>query len=80
MAAGKDLHINFDTRVANPAGLVVTVGDLPQSKLLEIHRVPVDGDSGTIVIPGGAADQGSVHVSTATADGGASPATTTKLS
>ena len=43
VAAGKDLHINFDTRVANPAGLVVTVGDLPQSNPPEIHRVPVDG-------------------------------------
>lgn len=80
VAAGKDLHINFDTRVANPAGLVVTVGDLPQSNPPEIHRVPVDGDSGTIVIPGAAADQASVHVSTATVDGGSSPATTTQLS
>ena len=60
--------------------VMVTVGDLPQSNPPEIHRVPVDGDSGTIVIPGAAAASGSIHVSTATADGAASPATTTERS
>ena len=77
-AVGNDLQIVFDAHVANPAGLVVTVGDPHQPTPLAIHRVPVDAGSGTVVIPGATADQQTVHVSVAADDGGASPATQTK--
>jgi hypothetical protein len=77
-ASGDDLHIAFDSHVANPAGLVVTIGDASQPTPPEIHRIPVDAASGTVVIPGGAASQQTVHVSMATDDGGASSATPTK--
>jgi hypothetical protein len=33
-AAGNDLHITYDTHVRNPAGLVVTAGDLQQRAAL----------------------------------------------
>jgi hypothetical protein len=78
--AGNDLHITFDTHITNPAGLVVTVGDPHQPAPPAIHRVPVTTDRGTIVIPGAAVDQQSIHVSVAADDGGASPATMTEPS
>jgi len=78
-AAGNDLHIAFDAHVANPAGLVVTVGAPHLTGPPAIHRVRVDAASGTVVIPGAAADQQSVQVSVGAEDGGASPATQAKL-
>ncbi len=72
---GNDLHLTFDTHVPNPAGLVVTVGDPHQPTPPATYRVPVDTRSGTVVIPGAAADQQTVHVSVGAHDGGASPAT-----
>ncbi len=78
--AGNDLHISFDTHAANPAGLVVTVGDPHQATPPAIHRIPVETSSGTVVIPGAAADLQTVHVSVGAADGRASPAAPTKPS
>jgi hypothetical protein len=57
---------------------VVTVGDPHQATPPSIHRVPVNARSGTVVIPGAAADRQTVHVSVGADDGGASPATQTK--
>ncbi len=79
-AAGNDLHITFDTHITNPAGLVVTVGDPHQPAPPAIHRVAIQAGSGTVVIPGAAGDQQTVHVSVGADDGGASPATRTKPS
>ena len=73
-AAGADLHLTFDTHVPRPAGLVVTVGDVDQSTPPAIHRVPVNEGTGTVVIPGAAADGQAIHVSVGAEDGQASPA------
>ena len=73
-AAGADLHLSFDTHVPRPAGLVVTVGDVDQSTPPAIHRVPVNEGTGTVVIPGAAADGQAIHVSVGAEDGQASPA------
>jgi hypothetical protein len=77
-ASGADLHIAFDTQVANPAGLVVTTGDPHNLTPPAIRRIPIDRTSGTVAIPGAAADRQAVHVSVAADDGGASPSTQTK--
>ena len=75
---GNDLHITFDTHVPNPAGLVVTVGDAHQPTPPATYRVPIDKSAGSVVIPGAAADQQTVHVSVGAEDGAASPATPSK--
>jgi hypothetical protein len=73
---GQDLRITYDTRVENPAGLVVTVGDPRDPKPPTIHRIPVQTRVGATTIPGaGAARPQTVHVSVGTHDHAASPAT-----
>jgi hypothetical protein len=75
-ADGRDLHITYDTHVENAAGLVVTVGDPHEPSPPAIHRIPIDTASGTISIPGAATDRPqTIHVSVATHDSAASPAT-----
>jgi len=76
--AGSDLHISFDTHVAHPVGLVVSVGDLHQPAPPALDRIAIQDSSGTVVIPGAAIDQQTVHVSVGTGDGGASPSTRTR--
>jgi hypothetical protein len=56
----------------------VTAGDLHEPTPPKIQRVRIDASSGTVVVPGAAADQQTVHVSVAADDNGASPATQTK--
>lgn len=74
-AVDEDLQIRYDSHIANPSGLVVAVGDLHDPAPPRIHRVPIDSASGTVTIPGAAADQSqAVHVSVATADASGSPA------
>ena len=77
-AVGDDLHIAFDTHVANPAGLVVTLGDTRQPTPPAIRRIPVEASRGTVVIEGAAADQQTLQVSVAADDGGASRAAPAK--
>jgi hypothetical protein len=77
-AAGHDLRLTFDTDVAHPAGLVVTVGDPHQPTPPAIHRVPVEASSGTVVIPGAAGAGETIHVSVAASDGRASAAAQTQ--
>jgi hypothetical protein len=73
---GSDLHIAYDTHVPNPAGLVVTIGEPSHATPADIHRIPVSASAGTATIPGaGAADRQTVHVSVATEDAAATPAT-----
>lgn len=73
---GTDLSITYDTHVPNPAGLVVTIGEPGQSTPPEVHRIPLTATAGTTTIPGaGAADPQTVHVSVATQDNAATPAT-----
>jgi hypothetical protein len=77
-ADGRDLHITYDTHVENATGLVVTVGDPHEPSPPTVHRIPIDTASGTISIPGAASDQPqTIHVSVATHDSAASPATGT---
>jgi hypothetical protein len=77
-ASGHDLHITYDTHADHPAGLVVTVGDAGAPGAPAVHRIPIDAASGTISIPGAATDgPQTVHVSVATQDAAASPATQT---
>jgi hypothetical protein len=77
-ADGRDLHITFDTHVENAAGLVVTVGDPHEPSPPTVHRIPIDTASGMISIPGATSDRPqTIHVSVATNDSAASPATGT---
>ena len=75
-ADGNDLHVAYDTHVNNPAGLVVTIGDPHAPHPPEIHRIPIDASTGTVVIRGAASGQPqAIHVSVATRDAAGSPAT-----
>ncbi len=75
-AVGNDLHITYDTHIANPAGLVVTIDDTDDRNPPQIHRLPIDSRTGTAVIPDAASDHPqTLHVSIATQDATGSPAT-----
>lgn len=75
-AVGRDLHIAYDTRIDNPAGLVVSIGAAHDPDPPLLHQIPIERGAGTIVIPNAAADLSQpIHVSVATQDGAASPAT-----
>jgi hypothetical protein len=79
-AAGEQLQVTYDAHGATPSGLVVAVGDLHAPTPPVVHRVPVDSPTGTVTIPGAAADASqTVHVSIATAGASGSPATPTRL-
>jgi hypothetical protein len=74
-AVGADLHITYDAHIANPAGLVVSIGALDHPTPPAIQRLPVPQAAGTVVAPGAAAGgQAAVHVSVGARDGRASPA------
>ncbi len=74
-AAGPDLTVTYDGAVANPAGLVVTVGASGTAQAPQVHRVPVDASSGTVTIPGAAPGPGeTVHVSVGSHDLRSTPA------
>jgi hypothetical protein len=55
-AAGDDLQLTYDTHGAPASGLVVAVGDLHSPDPPVIHHVDVQGSSGTVTVPGAAAD------------------------
>jgi hypothetical protein len=74
-AVGDDLQVTFDTHAGPASGLVVAVGDLHQPTPPVLHRVPVEGSSGTVTLPGLGADASqTVHVSVATSGASGSPA------
>ena len=78
---GNDLHITYDTRVENPAGLVVSIGDPQDPDPPDIHRLPIDTSTGTVVIPGAASSEPEgIRVSIATQDAVGSPATQSRRS
>jgi hypothetical protein len=79
VARGNDVHIEFDSHVTDPAGLVVTFGDPSHSAPPPIRRIQIDARSGTVVIPNAPQGQQVLHVSIGTSDGSASPATEAKL-
>lgn len=80
IAAGDDLHLTYDAHGATPSGLVVAVGDLDAHTPPVVHRVPVEGPTGTVTIPGAAVDASqSVHVSVAASGASGSPATPIRL-
>jgi hypothetical protein len=77
---GEDLQITYATHVANPAGLVVTIGDTDDPSPPAVYQIPVDAPSGVTSIPGAAAAGPlTVQVSTATQEGAASPSTETTV-
>jgi len=79
-AEGNDLQVTYDTHTVTPSGLVVAVGDLHDPTPPTIHRIPIEGPSGTVTISGAAAGAPrTVHVSVATADSSGSPATSTPV-
>ena len=75
-AVGRDLHIDYDTSIDNPAGLVVSIGAAHDPHPPLLHQIPVERAAGTIVIPNAADDPSQpIHVSVATQDAAGSPAT-----
>jgi hypothetical protein len=78
-AVGHDLHIAYDTGITNPAGLVVSIGSERDPHPPLLHQVPVERGTGTITIASAADDLSQpIHVSVATRDETASPATRSK--
>lgn len=78
-AVGRDLQIAYDARIDNPAGLVVSIGAAHDAHPALLHQIPVERATGTITIPNAAADLSQpIHVSVATQDAAASPATPSK--
>ncbi|HET6868877.1 MAG TPA: hypothetical protein VFH80_23395 [Solirubrobacteraceae bacterium] len=79
IAVGRDLHIAYDARVDNPAGLVVSIGAAHDPHPPLLHQIPVERSTGTIIIPNAATDLSQpIHVSVATHDAASSPATPSK--
>jgi hypothetical protein len=68
-AVGDDLQVTYDNHGTPASGLVLAVGDAGDPTPPAIHRVPVDSTSGTVTIPGAAANAAqTVHVSVAGTD------------
>jgi len=75
-AVGRDLYIDYDTRIENPAGLVVSIGAAHDPRPPLLHQIPVERTKGTIIIPNAADDLSQpIHVSVATQDAAGSPVT-----